>query len=162
MSTPTTAQSSTLRPPYAPALERARTQGLTITRVEPSKWLVDSYSTPGTCYEVYRVGPFGWQCTCPAGQNGRPCKHTALAQEDARQGAKLADLGVRATDGERAGSAAWSAPATVRGCGPGVTGVSRPARSRRRCRSWRADHPHQPLRRAGASCTGPAALSMTV
>ena len=97
---------TTLPPPIVPVkpedrrkwqhlLTEAITRQLTITHVDEQidggryqiRYLVSSYSEPGTAYEViverWRAGATGTRCGCRAGEFTNACTHGALALDEA-------------------------------------------------------------------------------
>ncbi len=55
-------------------IARALEQGIKARPLGDGTWYVTSGSRPGAGYIVA-----GGRCSCPAGRNGRACKHAALA-----------------------------------------------------------------------------------
>jgi hypothetical protein len=59
------------------AVERARELRRYARQVSPTHYIVKSQDKPGVRYHVYLLDGGYLQCTCPAGDWGRPCKHAA-------------------------------------------------------------------------------------
>ena len=74
MSTTTTDQITR----WIAARDRAREQHVTVCQIESTgQWIATSGTKPGVAYALAVTGNIAHGCDCPAGANGKICKHQA-------------------------------------------------------------------------------------
>lgn len=81
----------------ARAKMRALAQGVRVWALETYRYAVPSSSMDGTAYEVIVYGPEDISCNCPAGQNGRYCKHVGAVLVRREVEAELAQVSSNGT-----------------------------------------------------------------